>query len=658
MKNYYLFLLSLILFTNCQKYDIDKNSLGHTQSQNDFLEVKKISFGEAINLEPILQTLNRVEHKTNKFKDNNLNDIEIVGKEGSLISDGIDDYYTFQITRNNSTRIENLILKVQYGAKKKKYATYIASYDLTLFDKINLEKGGKVDLVSKIQILPISLDKATILVGQKSSERCYEIIKTTETEISRGTGWDIPVYRIIEIPCESGGGEGEIIPENTAGDDYGNQFPESSFGGDGGDFGGGGNEAGSSGPNSPEEIDFNDTGLYTTPILRLDIIGELGELLQLGPYTTPQMQYLLNDASIDEVVELLNFIEEGQKSNEVKAQAKMTIDANRAKNGWDFSRTGTVYNLPSLKYKAAFNPNKGEIMYLLENGLVLYQPSGPIAINQNNIQGTIGSSEVPTDGYNYIHNYDNSNWYEYRKAPNATYASADIDFLLTAFWNKVKIIGRYATPIEDAIILIDGKDFDGVEQDKVQTAGFMIVGIIPGGKITKAFKPIAKVLKGSEIARNGWKIIAKSGNKTINLSFKVVNGLVEFGSRSKLADIINTTTLEEAHHILPWNKLNNEVIQEAAYAGFHMNSKVNGKALKKYTSLTGEGLHGNHPAYDKYVQKRLDDFANNNFDSNGAKDFLEKSLIPKLDELIELAKSSNLNLNEYFKQVINPPLGL
>lgn len=66
----------------------------------------------------------------------------------------------------------------------------------------------------------------------------------------------------------------------------------------------------------------------------------------------------------------------------------------------------------------------------------------------------------------------------------------------------------------------------------------------------------------------------------------------------------------------------------------------------------------NHPAYDKYVQKRLDDFVNNNFDSSRAKDFLEKNLIPKLDELIELAKNSNLNLNEYFKQVVNPPLGL
>ena len=646
MKKYYLILLSLILLTNCQKENIDKEPLDQTQSQNAFLEVRKIGIGDANDeLQPIFQALKKVENKNLKYKGNGIKDIEIVGEEGMLVSDGTDDFYTFQIKRSNSTLIENLIVKVQNGTKEKKYTTYIASYDLSPLDKINSEKGEHVDLASKMRIQPISLDNVDALVNQRSSERCYEIIEVIEK--SRATGWDITVYKIIEVTCSGGGGDddnGESNPPNPVDDGFDDPFNEGSFGG--------GNESGGPGPNNPAEIDFNDTGIYTAPILRLNIIGELGELLQLGPYTTPQMQYLLNDASTDEVVDLYNFIEEGQKSNEVKAQAKMTIDANRAKTGWDFSRTGTVYNLLSLKYKAAFNPKQGEIMYLLENGLVLYQPSGPIAINQNNKPGTIGSTEVSTDGYNYIHNFETKNWYEYRKSPNATYASADIDFLLTAFWNKVKIIGRYATPIEDAIILIDGKDFDGVEQDKVQTAGFMIVGIIPAGKITKAFKPIVKVIKGSDLAKSGWKIIAKTGNKTITLSFKVVNGLVDFGSGSKLADIIHTTAFEEAHHIIPWNRLNDNVIQEAAYAGFHMNSKVNGKALQKYTKLTGEGLHGNHPQYDIYVQNRLQAFKDlGAFEPEGAKRFLENVLIPELDQLIEAAKKSSLNLNEYFRHL-------
>ena len=82
-----------------------------------------------------------------------------------------------------------------------------------------------------------------------------------------------------------------------------------------------------------------------------------------------------------------------------------------------------------------------------------------------------------------------------------------------------------------------------------------------------------------------------------------------------------------------------------------MNAEINSRALKKYTKLTGEGLHGNHPQYDIYVQKSFSNFKIDNpgFTPELAKDFLENELIPELDELIELAKSSGLNLNEYFR---------
>lgn len=65
-----------------------------------------------------------------------------------------------------------------------------------------------------------------------------------------------------------------------------------------------------------------------------------------------------------------------------------------------------------------------------------------------------------------------------------------------------------------------------------------------------------------------------------------------------------------------------------------MNAAVNGKALQKYTALTGDGLHGNHPAYDKFVQKRLDDFTDQgSYTAEEAKNFLENSLIPELNDL-------------------------
>ncbi|WP_159296570.1 AHH domain-containing protein [Tenacibaculum maritimum] len=97
--------------------------------------------------------------------------------------------------------------------------------------------------------------------------------------------------------------------------------------------------------------------------------------------------------------------------------------------------------------------------------------------------------------------------------------------------------------------------------------------------------------------------------------------------------------------------MKNKITQKPADAGFHMNDAVNGIALKKFRKLTGNGLHGNHPAYDNFVQEKLDDFAQKfpNATPKQAKNYLENKLIPDLLKLIEDAKNSGLNLNEFFK---------
>ncbi|CAA0225121.1 AHH domain-containing protein [Tenacibaculum maritimum] len=139
------------------------------------------------------------------------------------------------------------------------------------------------------------------------------------------------------------------------------------------------------------------------------------------------------------------------------------------------------------------------------------------------------------------------------------------------------------------------------------------------------------------------------------------NGLIDFGSRGALKKVINTLAGEEAHHILPWAKRFNEVIQKAANAGFHVNDAVNGIALKKFRKLIGEGLHGNHPKYDKFVEFRLQEFKNSfpNATPQQAKEFLENNLIPELLQWIQKAKDLNTHsLNEYFKQVVNPLFGI
>ncbi|WP_407267643.1 hypothetical protein [Tenacibaculum maritimum] len=93
------------------------------------------------------------------------------------------------------------------------------------------------------------------------------------------------------------------------------------------------------------------------------------------------------------------------------------------------------------------------------------------------------------------------------------------------------------------------------------------------------------------------------------------------------------------------------MIQKAANAGFHVNDAVNGIALKKFGKLIGEGLHGNHPKYDIFVQRKLDKYLTDfpNATPQQAKQFLEGNLIPELLDLIEQAKNSGLNLNNFLE---------
>lgn len=133
-----------------------------------------------------------------------------------------------------------------------------------------------------------------------------------------------------------------------------------------------------------------------------------------------------------------------------------------------------------------------------------------------------GSVALPTsrnilrdNDYGVVNGYS-LGWYEViipSESTNTGFESA----LIRALWEGAEFTGRYVLPIEDALIMIDGKDFDGVERNRVAAAGFFLVGLVPGGKITKAFKPLAKVVKGSE-----WYKIIKDGTNYVVKTIKVI----------------------------------------------------------------------------------------------------------------------------------------
>ncbi|WP_256010321.1 AHH domain-containing protein [Desertivirga xinjiangensis] len=57
----------------------------------------------------------------------------------------------------------------------------------------------------------------------------------------------------------------------------------------------------------------------------------------------------------------------------------------------------------------------------------------------------------------------------------------------------------------------------------------------------------------------------------------------------------------QAHHIIPWEFIDNTVVQKAANHGFHMNEALNGIPLPK--SVHVEGMV--HNAYNTTIQNKL-----------------------------------------------------
>lgn len=402
---------------------------------------------------------------------------------------------------------------------------------------------------------------------------------------------------------------------------------------------------------SKSQDDCPDCSINTTGGVGVNAPRIVSKLISvLGVSDTNIKNWIENPDNFNEVEEIHNWLN-GNVSEETKTEALMRIDANRAQGNW-VMEAGSLPNRPSLSYTHTYVPNYGEKMYLLKNGLVLYKSSRERVINKESAN-TLASTEVVTDGYYYIHNYDTGKWYEYR-LPEPSYTDTDLTFLFDGFWRGAKIVGRYATPLEDVIILIDGKDFDGVEQDKVKTAGFMIVGLIPGGK---AFKPVAKIINGVSKYRKIVKVTVNGIEKSNSLPIKITYGRVDFGSQSynnqqlrKILNITNRTT--HAHHIIPFDLRELDIVQKAAKSDnvFHISEKLNGIPIPSTNHLTG---HNSRGGYSDTVRDILIEYSENNpnIDYNGAYNFLN-GLTNHIKQLIEA--NPNMNMGQISNLISYP----
>ncbi|MCC9073523.1 fibronectin type III domain-containing protein [Flavobacterium sp. F-65] len=202
-------------------------------------------------------------------------------------------------------------------------------------------------------------------------------------------------------------------------------------------------------------------------------------------------------------------------------------------------------------------------------------------------------------------------------------------------------------------------------------------GLEKVGKITDDAIEFAEGLVGGvrkyniagELA-NGVKQVSRKvslGSKSMILKWKVVNGSIDFTSdaaksnlRSQIKNFLGTKSGIDAHHVLPLGRCEHPIVQAAARNGYHPNLPESILGLEHYDEALQVGLHQNHPAYDNFIEFRLNKFMEKgNLSPDACNDFIQKQLIPELKaEIFNAKNSTSKNLNTYFKEIINPKYGI
>lgn len=145
------------------------------------------------------------------------------------------------------------------------------------------------------------------------------------------------------------------------------------------------------------------------------------------------------------------------------------------------------------------------------------------------------------------------------KAKCAWEATKEVIHLSLDAFGLIPVVGEVADLTNGVLYTIEG---DGLNATLSHASAVPIVGWASAG--TKFGIKIASTVSG-----------------TTKFVWKVTNGIIEFGNRGQLRKVLNLAVGNPlvAHHIIPWAKSTNEVVQRAAKSAnaFHMN-----EALKAY----------------------------------------------------------------------------
>ena len=111
-------------------------------------------------------------------------------------------------------------------------------------------------------------------------------------------------------------------------------------------------------------------------------------------------------------------------------------------------------------------------------------------------------------------------WAELRLTTNSL--SSELTSLIGRAAEQASLTAlRYLTPAEELYILLEGEDFDGIEQNQLSASGILLLGIVPETKLLKPLKKVPGVVS---------RFFAGIGDEVFEIATRI-NGIPKFTSK-------------------------------------------------------------------------------------------------------------------------------
>ncbi|RKE99039.1 hypothetical protein [Ichthyenterobacterium magnum] len=489
LKTCILLFVTSILLTTCQKDSIQtEDTILEEQGDNDVFKIGRLEDFKALS-QFVSKDIINYQNLNYQFRTatEDANGFIILNDEITQAINDNGSTFTLKIVKDNqeANSFSNLVVNFKEGHSTEtfiinyypteNYLTSLETNPQTVFKgQFNMESidyDGSLDyLYARIGGCSVVTNTYCNWGGQEhdAGENCTAAFMYTRTQLVCSTKEEYESYSVV--------------------------LPDNPFGG-----GGGGTSSSTTTPKfvTPCEIESNisvisGSSVNVTENGCTDTISSLTKQdllvlrLQLNAVEDSDLINWINDRNNEDAVdEAIAFLEENQFSEAAKKEAKLTLSTLASDVSW-VANTGNYNNISSLAYT--------HTRTIIVNGTLLgqFKLANGDWLSGGNYNLCTGCTEG--EDRLYYFSQDANLWYEIPNPSN--YTPLNLDFLWTGFWDAVEVGARYCTPLEDFVILIDGKDFDGVESSRAVAGGFILLEIVPGTGLIK----LVKVVKyGDEI---------------------------------------------------------------------------------------------------------------------------------------------------------------